>query len=120
MDANASKMRPKPIETRGTGPFLLDFIGGCGFHGKYFAGSSPVSCSRKTKRRTSKRMSFFFVSEPRPGLEDSRSSLSFRSSQSKRPPDVLRRLVLSKTLSGGCGYFLGRKRLISGWIPSIH
>ena len=71
------------------------------------AGSSPVSCSRKTKKRTSKRMSFFFASEPRPELEDSRSSLSFRSSQSKRPPDVLRRLMRSKTLSGGCGYFLG-------------
>ena len=92
MDANASKMRPKPIETRGTDPFLLDFIGVCGFHGKYFEGSSPVSCSIETQKDIRKDVFFVFTSPA--GARGFEVSAPLRSAQSGRPPDVLRRLVL--------------------------
>lgn len=40
-------MRPKTMESPGTGPFLLYFIGLWGIHVDKFKGSSPVSRSQK-------------------------------------------------------------------------
>ena len=59
-------MRPKPIETRGTGPFLLDFIGFAGFMenaSRVRVPSRALYCNKKTSEGDV----FFVAIEPRRG-----------------------------------------------------
>ena len=58
------------------------------------AGSNPVSCFQRDKKRDIQVDVSFFVVQALPGSNGSNFSAPLRSSQGERPPDVLRRLVL--------------------------
>ena len=60
------------------------------------AGSSPVSCSIETQKDIRKDVFFVFTSPA--GARGFEVSAPLRSAQSGRPPDVLRRLELLKSL----------------------
>ena len=59
------------------------------------AGSNPVSCSQRYKKETSDGGLFFVCSSPA-GFERFKCLRSAPVVAGERPPDVLRRLVLSK------------------------
>ena len=93
------------------------------------AGSNPVSCSQRDRKKSHPMDGSFFYVQALPGSNGSNVSAPVVAGE--RPPDVLRRLVLSKKcekeeISDGYLLFFSHVRVWSGlngsksWLRSVH